>query len=427
MTFALTQLIFYGTCWLSWDGRQAVRFSFEEGKFYLFKLVLWPQDGLYLAMLLILSALALFAVTAVLGRLFCGFACPQTTYTALFMAIEEWSEGKRSARIKLDDSAWNTRKLFLRGRKHVLWLLLALWTGLSFVGYFVPVRTLVPEFLNGTAGPWSVFWTLFYAGFTYLMAGFLREKVCQHMCPYSRFQGVMFDASTVTVGYDQSRGEPRGALHVKQTLPVGDCVSCTLCEQVCPAGIDIRQGLQYECISCGLCVDACNAVMDKIGRARGLIRFDSLDRFREGHRQALKILRPRVLIYSCLLLLISVSTLVALYQRTPLQVDVMRDRNMLAREIDDGSIENIFHLRLTNMQTEASEFRVEVSGIPEAVIIGTHRIRLEGLQETSLILVVRASPDPLRGRAQPMEFVVWSPNSPQPVRVVEKSKFLLPM
>jgi len=431
---ALTQLVFYGLCWLDWGGRQAVLFHLDGRKFYFFDLVLWPQDVLYMALLLIISAAGLFAVTAVAGRLFCGFACPQTVYTALFMGIESRIEGDRMARLKLDASPWNAEKILRRGGKHLAWLALAGWTGVTFVGYFTPIRELLPTLghlgQTGGSGPWETFWVLFYAGFTYMQAGFLREQVCQHMCPYSRFQGVMFDPQTINVGYDVQRGEPRGAQRKEapagDSKAQGDCVDCTLCVQVCPTGIDIRNGLQYACISCGLCIDACNKVMDKIGAPRGLIRFDSNDRLEGNKASVFRFWRPRVIAYTVLLAAMAVALVAGLAQRIPLRVDVLRERNALAREVEDGWVENIYTVKLINMAETPRRFQLAVSGLPEAHIAGATEVAAAGGEVTSLVVAVRAHPDGNDRHSQPITLKVNALDDPAWVQVQEKTAFLLP-
>jgi cytochrome c oxidase accessory protein FixG len=271
----LTQLVFYGLPWLTWNGRQAVLFDLGARKFYLFGAVFWPQDVIYLAVLLILSALSLFLFTAIAGRLWCGYACPQTVYTEIFLWIERKIEGDRLARVRLDAAPMSLEKFVVKALKHAAWLAVALWTGYTFVGFFMPIRDLGVRAITWQLGPWETFWILFYGLATYGNAGWLREQVCKYMCPYARFQSVMFDRDTLVITYDNARGEPRGG-RSREVDPrakgLGDCVDCGICVQVCPTGIDIRNGLQYECIGCAACIDGCNQVMDKMGYPRGLIR-----------------------------------------------------------------------------------------------------------------------------------------------------------
>ncbi|HET7362355.1 MAG TPA: cytochrome c oxidase accessory protein CcoG, partial [Burkholderiales bacterium] len=262
-----TQFVFYGVAWLTWNGRQAVLFDIVHRKFYLFGLVFWPQDVVYLAVLLILAALGLFLFTAVAGRVWCGYACPQTVYTEIFLWIERLIEGDRNARMRLDKQPL-ARRWPRKSAKHVAWLALAFWTGFTFVGYVTPIRELWRELLSFSTGPWETFWIAFYGFATYGNAGWMREQVCKYMCPYARFQSAMFDKDTLIITYDARRGEPRGKAAGK-----GDCVDCGICVQACPTGIDIRNGLQYECIGCTACIDACNQVMDRMGYPRGLIRY----------------------------------------------------------------------------------------------------------------------------------------------------------
>ena len=295
----ITQAVFYGGCWLEWNAngtvRQAILFDIAHEKLYFFGLVLWPQDALLLALLLVFAAIALFLVTALAGRVFCGFACPQTVYTAVFTWIEARVEGDHLARLRLDQAPASGRKLALKSVKHGLWLLLAVWTGITFVGYFTPVRELLPALLAGSAGPWEGFWLVFYSAFLYVQAGLAREAVCQHMCPYARFQGVMVDQATRNAGYDRQRGEPR---HVRrQAGEQGSCIDCGICVQACPVGIDIRDGLQYPCINCGLCIDACDGVMKKTGEPVGLIRFMPASEASRQGAQASVLRRPRVVTY----------------------------------------------------------------------------------------------------------------------------------
>ncbi|RZI98679.1 MAG: cytochrome c oxidase accessory protein CcoG, partial [Rubrivivax sp.] len=308
---AITQLVFYGLPWLTWGDRPAVLFDLASRRFYVFGLVLYPQDFVYLTALLLISAYALFLFTAVAGRVWCGYACPQTVYTEIFVRIEHWFEGDRNARLKLDKAGFSANKLWRKGGKHAAWIALSLFTGMSFVGYFTPIRELFGLSMSG----WEAFWVLFYGFATYGNAGFMREQVCKYMCPYARFQSAMFDRDTLIVSYDPARGEPRGnnALRKKgETRAVGACIDCKLCVQVCPTGIDIRKGLQYECISCAACIDVCDGVMDKMGTPRGLIRYDTENGMSQQLTRAQRwrrVLRPRVLIYATLLLALSVGVL----------------------------------------------------------------------------------------------------------------------
>jgi cytochrome c oxidase accessory protein FixG len=364
----LTQLVFYGLPWLNWNGRQAVLFDLAARKFYLFGIVLWPQDFIYLAALLVICAYGLFLVTAVAGRVWCGFACPQTVYTEIFMWIERKIEGSRSARMRLDKQPPSVAKVTRKAAKHAAWGTVALWTGFTFVGYFNPVHTLVQEAASFGLGPWEWFWVLFYAFATYGNAGWLREQVCKYMCPYARFQSSMFDKDTLTVTYDRERGEPRGA-RPKRGVAIrglGDCIDCTMCVQVCPTGIDIRNGLQQECIGCAACVDACNSVMDKIGAPRGLIRY-ATENALASHLSPKEIrkraMRLRVLVYASLLLVIAGVFFGALATRMPLKLDVIRDRGAMGREVEDGIIENVYRLQVMNTDERPHRYRIRVYGI----------------------------------------------------------------
>ncbi|MFA7280229.1 MAG: cytochrome c oxidase accessory protein CcoG [Sterolibacterium sp.] len=365
----LTQLIFYGLCWLPWNGRQAVLFDLVERKFYIFGLIFWPQDIFYLAVLLIISAYALFLFTAVGGRLFCGYACPQTVYSEIFMWFEKLIEGDRNARIKLDQQAMNLHKLSRKTVKHLVWLLFALWTGFTFVGYFTPIKTLAGEVISFALGPWEIFWLLFYGFATYGNAGYMREQVCKYMCPYARFQSVMFDPDTLIVTYDAERGEPRGARSRKidhKAAGKGDCIDCNICVQVCPTGIDIRHGLQYECIGCSACIDGCNTVMDGMGYPRGLIRYSTEHAMQQkwSRQQILAhLVRPRIVIYSVLLVVIVGAAGFGIATRTPLKVDIIRDRNSLSREDESGMIENSFRLKVTNVSETRRTYSISASGL----------------------------------------------------------------
>ena len=359
---------FYGVAWLKWDGRQALLFDLPARKFYVFGLVLWPQDFFFLSWLLIIAALSLFFFTALAGRLWCGYACPQTVWTEAFLWMEWLTEGKGAARRKLDKGPWTAKKIWRKSLKQALWIAFSLWTGFTFVGYFTPIRELGVEVLTWSLGGWETFWIFFYGFATYGNAGFMREQVCKYMCPYARFQSAMFDRDTLVISYDTGRGEPRGSRprgEDPKTRNLGDCIDCRMCVQVCPTGIDIRKGLQYECIACAACIDACDSVMDKMQYPRGLIRY-STQRAMEGMRT--RILRPRMFVYATLLTLLSAGLVTALYLRTPVALDVIRDRNALYRESRPGYIENVFSLRVINKDQRPHVYDVEVSGLPTVAI-----------------------------------------------------------
>ncbi|MEF8721230.1 MAG: cytochrome c oxidase accessory protein CcoG [Candidatus Accumulibacter delftensis] len=426
-----TQALFYGLCWFEWNGRQAVLFHIIERKFYIFGMVFWPQDVIYLAILLVISAYGLFLVTAVGGRLFCGYACPQTVYTEILMWIERKIEGERPARMKLDAQPMNARKFRLKFVKHALWLLVALWTGITFVGYFTPIKELLAELVSFRIGPWEAFWVFFYAFFLYMMAGFLREQVCKYMCPYARFQGVMFDSDTLIITYDPERGEPRGLRKKKGAAdapPLGDCVDCSICVQVCPTGIDIRNGLQLECIACAACIDACDQVMDKVGSPRGLIRY-STENALAKHYTAREIIghlwRFRTLLYSGILLAIILAAVWSLSQRVPLKLDVLRDRSSLSREATDGRIENVFTLRISNTAEVPHRYAITVSGMDGIDIVGERLVDLPAASSQTVSLSARVEPGAGKKGSNEIFFEVRS-ESDDKLSVREKASFFMP-
>jgi len=356
--------LYYVLPWIPWDGRQSVLFDLPARKFYVFGLVFWPQDFFYLTWLLIILGLSLFFFTALAGRLFCGYACPQTVWTEVFLWVERKCEGDRNRRIKLDKAPWSGEKLLRKGGKHLAWVALALWTGFTFVGFFTPIHALWGKVTHFATGPWETFWVLFYSFATWGNAGFMREQVCKYMCPYARFQSAMFDRDTLIIAYDNGRGEPRGA-RARSVDPrakgLGDCIDCLACVQVCPTGIDIREGLQYECIACAACIDACDAVMDKMSYPRGLVRYTSQHAM-EG--ATAHVVRPRMLVYGVLLAALVIGFFVSISLRTPVGLDVMRDRNALYRTLPDGSIENVYLLRILNKDTAPHVYVLTASGLP---------------------------------------------------------------
>jgi len=414
----LTQLLFYGLPWLQWGARQAVLFDLEAQRFYVLGLVLYPQDLIYLAALLVLSALALFFFTAVAGRLWCGYTCPQTVYTEMFMWVERRIEGDRIARMRLDQSPWGPRKLARKGAKHTAWLAIGLFTGFSFVGYFTPIRELSAAVVDFSVSPWNSFWILFYGLATYGNAGYLREQMCKYMCPYARFQSALIDKDSLIITYDAGRGDPRGSRSRKvaaATQGLGDCIDCTLCVQVCPTGIDIRQGLQNECIGCAACIDVCNDVMDKMDYPRGLIRYSTANGMSQGWSAA-KMLRraarPRVLVYGALLAIAGVAFSASVWMRSPFQFDVIKDRGTLARIVDDGAIENIYRVQIMNRTETTQTYRLaahatgpEMGGLvlsaPE-VVVGPAAIE----SIVASLQLPFAAAQGLQGRSLPVAFVV---------------------
>ncbi|MHA7602183.1 cytochrome c oxidase accessory protein CcoG [Alicycliphilus sp. T452] len=425
----LTQLVFYGLPWLEWGERQMVLFDLGARRFYIFGLVLYPQDFIYLTGLLIISALSLFLFTAVAGRLWCGFACPQTVYTEIFMWIEHKIEGDRSARMRLDNGSWTFEKIWKKSLKQVIWVAVAFWTGFTFVGYFVPIRELGGELLM-LHGSWQIFWVLFYGLATYGNAGYLREQVCKYMCPYARFQSAMFDKDTLIVTYDPERGEPRGPRTKSvdyKAKGLGDCIDCTLCVQVCPTGIDIRNGLQYECIGCGLCVDACDTVMDKMKYPRGLIRFSTQNGVKNHWTQSQmikRVLRPRVLFYTSVLVVLCVGMLASLVVRTPLKVDVVRDRAALSRIVAGGKLENIYRLQIMNATEGAQRYVISARGLQGLEVASESEVDI-GPAESRWVAVRLQIP---YGSAPPGSHTVYFDIQSQGDKgqVAEKSVFLVP-
>ncbi len=437
----LTQLFFYGMPWIDWGQRQALLFDLESKRFYIYGLVFYPQDLIYLTALLIISALSLFLFTAVAGRLWCGFTCPQTVYTEIFIWIEDKIEGNRASRMRLDGASMTPKKLLKKGSKHFVWLVFAFWTGFTFVGYFTPIRDLMAGMLSLTMGAWEVFWVSFYGFATYGNAGFMREQVCKYMCPYARFQSAMFDDDTLVVTYDEDRGEPRGGRSRKSTVDAevkGSCIDCSLCVQVCPTGIDIRDGLQYECINCGLCADACDSVMDLMEYPRGLIKFSTqngMDNKWTRQQMLQRILRPRVLIYSFILLALCVGVAVSLSLRPSFKVNVIRDRGVMAR-IEDSKIENVYRIQIMNATELVQHYQISATGLNNLEVdIKSEGEDADSKHQAKTILVKPAEargvivdlkvPDGgAESGSHKVEFTVTSLNENEAVS--EKTTFLVP-
>jgi len=428
VTAVITLLgIFYGLPWITWNGHQSVLLDLPARKFYIFGLTFWPQDFLLLAFLLIVAALSLFFFTALAGRIWCGYACPQTVWTEIFLWMERIIEGDRQKQIKLDKAPRSFRKFRIKTTKHTVWIVFSAFTGFTFVSYFTPARELAARLTELNLGPWETFWMIFYGFATYGNAGWMREQVCLYMCPYARFQSAMFDDDTLVVSYDEKRGEPRGPRrpsidHRDQGL--GDCINCTLCVQVCPTGIDIRDGLQYQCISCSACIDACNDVMDKMGYPPGLIRYTTENAL-QGKRT--KILRPRILVYGLILLVFIGMFSYLIATRIPLQLDVIRDRNQLYREVGE-SIENVYTLKILNMDNRPHEYRILVNG--EGIehmdlITDRNPISVASGEVLDVPVQVRANEEYLEHRSSHIHFIISDIANPD-LEVTEMARFLGP-
>ena len=398
--------------------------------------MLYPQDLIYLTGLLVISALSLFLFTAIAGRLWCGYTCPQTVYTEIFMWVERKIEGDRIARMRLDKSPWNFNKLARKSTKQAVWIAIGLWTGFTFVGYFTPIRQLASAVLSLGLGPWELFWVLFYGFATYGNAGWMREQVCKYMCPYARFQSAMFDRDTLTVTYDLSRGEGRGS-RPRSDTPVqyhakglGDCIDCGLCVQVCPTGIDIRNGLQYECISCSACIDVCDSVMDKMNYPRGLIRNTTENGVAKNLSQSQmlrRVLRPRVLVYVVVLSAITIGMVWSLLARSNFKVDVQRDRGSVARMVGQGMTENVYRLQIMNATEQAQSYAIRLGGLEGARIVPDALVTVDAASSRWVPVRVQVPPG-LSAGSHPIAFAIASQatSSTPAGEVVEKSVFLVP-
>jgi cytochrome c oxidase accessory protein FixG len=433
----LTQIIFYGLPWLMWGDRQAVLLDVVSRRFYIFGLVFHPQDFIYLTALLLVSAYSLFLFTAVAGRLWCGYACPQTVYSEIFMWVERKIEGDRNARMKLDAGPMTANRLGRMTAKQLVWIAIGLWTGFTFVGYFTPIHTLAAEAMSLGFGPWETFWVLFYGFATYGNAGFMREQVCKYMCPYARFQSAMFDKDTLIITYDTARGEPRGSRSKKadpKALGLGECIDCNLCVQVCPTGIDIRKGLQYECIGCAACVDVCDDVMDKMKYPRGLVRYDTQNGLDQRLTQAQvlqRMFRPRVIIYTVILLLIVTGVVISIAMRSPFRANVVRDRGVMARQVDDGFLENVYRVQIMNATERPQTYTVSVEGLPGLALSNPMVVTLAPVEARSVAVALRVPPETAAGTkagAHEIHFQVdrVAGGGDGPASQREKSTFVVP-
>jgi len=418
--------LYYLLPWLNFDQHQIVLFDLPARKFYIFHWVFWPQDFIYLALLLICGALALFLFTALAGRLWCGYACPQTVWTEVFLWIERKVEGTRSQQMKLDKEETNARKIRLKVTKHTLWIIFSAITGFTFVGFFTPIRELFTAIVQNELGPWEFFWLVFYSLATYGNAGWLREQVCMYMCPYARFQSAMLDNNSLLISYDKLRGEARGSrkrgedLQAKQ---LGDCIDCSLCVQVCPVGIDIRDGLQYECIGCAACIDVCDEVMDKVGYDRGLVKYTTENAL-EGKKS--QIIRPRIIVYSLLLISLLSGVVYSIETRSLITLDVIRDRNALYRENVEGQISNSYTLKVLNMDVVDHVFDFSAQGLAGIELSIKEPIAVEAGQVLEVPLVITIEPEGLVEPTTDIIFKLKATDDPS-VKTQSDSRFIGPM
>ena len=419
--------LYYGLPWLSWNGQQSILFDLPARKFHIFGITFWPQDFFLLSMLLIIAAISLFMFTALAGRLWCGYACPQTVWTEIYMWIEQTIEGGSRKQKKRDQGPKDASYFGVKTTKHTIWLLFSLWTGFTFVGYFTPIRELWDSVLVWNLGPWETFWIFFYGFATYGNAGFMREQVCIYMCPYARFQSVMFDHDTLIISYDEQRGDPRGSRKrgtPSKDVGLGDCIDCGLCVQVCPVGIDIRNGLQYQCIGCAACVDVCDDVMDKMGYPKGLVKYTTENALQGKQTH---IIRPRVLVYIGILAVVVSGLLYALLTRIPLEVDIIRDRNVLYTETDTGMIQNVYNLKVINMDHQTQDYNLSVSGIDGIQVVGqTTGIKIESGAVLDLPLRIEVDPVELKSSSNEIMFHIESTITPE-ISIDEHARFLGPV
>jgi len=418
--------LFYSMPWARWNGHQALLFDLPARKFYVLGLTFFPQDFFLLTWLLIIAALSLFFFTAVAGRLWCGYACPQTVWTLIFMWMERLAEGNRSQRMKLDRAPWTLQKVARKAAKQSMWIPFALFTGYTFVGYFTPIHELTASVLDRSLGGWETFWVLFYGFATYGNAGYMREQVCKYMCPYARFQGAMFDRDSLVIAYDAVRGEPRGSRPRgidPSARNLGSCIDCNICVQVCPTGIDIRKGLQLECIACAACIDACDDVMDQMKYPHGLIRYTTQN---ATDKRPTRVLRPRTLIYGALLSLLVIGFGISVALRQLVELDVLRDRNALYRTLDDGRIENVYTLRVINKDADAHRLKLSVVGLPQGSQLDADTdVQVSGSSIVSIPVRVRVPAGQVSGSVEIK--MTLEPADGSHVSASSKARFLAPM
>ncbi|ATC97532.1 MULTISPECIES: cytochrome c oxidase accessory protein CcoG [Pseudoalteromonas] len=409
--------------WVSFNGHQAVLFDIFNQKFNIFGMTLWPQDLTILAWIFMIGAFALFLVTTFYGRVWCGYMCPQTVWTFIFIWFEEKIEGSANQRKKLDQRKMDFDKFWRKSAKHLSWVGFSLFTSLTFVGYFTPIRELMVDFFTFEATAYAVGGVLFFTFCTYGNAGWMREIMCLHMCPYSRFQSAMFDQDTFTVSYDEKRGEnrgPRGRKQDPKELGLGDCIDCKMCVHVCPTGIDIRNGLQYECINCGACIDACDEVMDKMNYDKGLISYTTERNLTSDKKT--HAFRPKIIGYLVVMLVICGIFVADVMTRIPMDLDIIRDRNQLYRVTNEGLVENTYTLKILNKSQQDHEYTIAVEGLNNFNIIGKTQVHIRSGESYSLPLSIAIDPYDLKSPITEFHFVLQRTDQTQ-TQLAQPSKF----
>lgn len=409
--------------WLQYNGHQAVLFDISEQRFTLWSLTLWPQDLTLLAWIFIFGAFLLFFVTTFLGRVWCGYMCPQTVWTFIFIWFEEKIEGSANQRRKLDQQKMNGKKLWKKTLKHSSWLLFSLFTAMTFAGYFSPMDELFVNVFTLNTTVTMALVLAFFTFATYGNAGWMREVVCLHMCPYARFQSAMFDKDTLTVAYDTDRGENRGARGRKQdhkAMNLGDCIDCNLCVEVCPTGIDIRNGLQYECINCGSCVDACSGVMTKMKYDQGLIRYTTEH---ELDGKKVHLVRSKLIGYAIVLMIMSTMLILEIVNRVPLSLDIIRDRTELAKENFNGNIENVYTLKILNMSQTDNTYKLSIKGLENPQWHGKQEVFVKAATVYTLPISISVDPYELKGYMTDITFSVEQVSPQDDVSIEHESRF----
>lgn len=415
---------FFAMPWLTIHGRQAVLFDLPARQFHILWLTFWPQDFGLLAWALMIAAFTLFFVTTLFGRVWCGYTCPQTVWTRIFMWVEQLAEGDRLQRMHLDRAPWTLEKIAKRVVKHGLWVIVAAVTGVTFIGYFYGIRDFLHDAANFDMPLVAVFWACFFSAATYINAGWMREQVCIYMCPYARFQSAMFDKDTWIVSYDRDRGEARGPRKKgmdPRAKGLGDCVDCTFCVQVCPTGIDIREGLQYECINCAMCVDACDSIMDKMGYKHGLISYTTENKL-AGKGWTWK--RIKLVGYGIAVLAMMTLFTARLVLREPLALDVIRNRGQLYQEVAGGKVQNTFTVKILNMDDAPHTYDLSVTGLPSPRLAPDQPVTVPGATVAEESVNVIVDPDRLHGVHQRIEFHVKARDAKW--RAVRESQFFGP-